>query len=256
MSELMSAEFYKLRKSVGFRVCLIVFAARDILYLILVAFLEDLLGIETTGYGQFQYLMTSFAGSAVNGMLFGFMAASLITSDYKSRDIQCMVAQGHGRAGILASKTIVYMIAIACLAFVDILIYTAGGTVMQGFGSTHMGDALLYMFRSVVCEGFVLFMMYTTCVFIAFAFTSKAASVALNILVFFFVDLGVELMPLIFKSDKLSDLLEYLPFVSVREMSEVGIDWGHAGISLVVAAAYGAAMLAATWAMFRKRDLR
>ena len=32
--------------------------------------------------------------------------------------------------------------------------------------------------------------------------------------------------------------------------------WSHAGISLAVAAAYGAVMIVATWLTFRKRDLR
>lgn len=72
----------------------------------------------------------------------------------------------------------------------------------------------------------------------------------------FLVDLGVQIMPVLFQSDVLEKILGYMPFSSVREMSQVDIDWSHAGISLAVAAAYGAVMIVATWLTFRKRDLR
>lgn len=225
MRELLSAEFYKLYKSLGFRVCLIVFFVQDIIYLISVGLVGDILGIELTGDFQFQYLLGSFSGSSVSGMLFGFIAASLITSDYKSRDIQCAIAQGHSRAHIMFSKIIVYIVAIWILSLEDILVYTIGGCICGGFGK-------------------------------AFALTSKAASVSVNLLLFFLVDLGVQIMPVLFQSDVLEKILGYMPFSSVREMSQVDIDWSHAGISLAVAAAYGAVMIVATWLTFRKRDLR
>ena len=57
MRELLPAEFYKLYKSLGFRVCLIVFFVQDIIYLISVGFVGYILGIELTGDFQFQYLL-------------------------------------------------------------------------------------------------------------------------------------------------------------------------------------------------------
>ena len=65
MRELLPAEFYKLYKSLGFRVCLIVFFVQDIIYLISVGLVGDILGIELTGDFQFQYLLGSFSGSSV-----------------------------------------------------------------------------------------------------------------------------------------------------------------------------------------------
>jgi ABC-2 type transport system permease protein len=252
----MKAEFFKLLKSVGFRTCIIVFACRDILYLLLVAFIGDEIGLEMNGYMQFEYLLTSFSGSTVSGMLFGFIAASLITTDYKSRDIQCAIAQGYSRAGIMWSKIIIYIGAIWALALMDVLIYTLGSSLIGGFGVKMTGDVALYMVRSLGLEALVLTAMYMTCVLIAFAFTSKAASVSINILLFFVIDLGVQIIPLIVKWDKISDIIDYLPFVSVSEMSNPNIDWGHAGISITVAVLYGAAMILATWQLFRKRDLK
>ena len=178
MRELLSAEFYKLYKSLGFRVCLIVFFVQDIIYLISVGLVGDILGIELTGDFQFQYLLGSFSGSSVSGMLFGFIAASLITSDYKSRDIQCAIAQGHSRAHIMFSKIIVYIVAIWILSLEDILVYTIGGCICGGFGKAFTLNVAGYMLRSIACEGFVLTMLYMTCVFLAFALTSKAASVS------------------------------------------------------------------------------
>ncbi len=256
MRRLLSAEFYKLWKSVGFRVCLIVFLVQDIIYLLSVGFVGDILGMKLNGFTQFNYLLTSFSGSTVSGMLFGFIAASVITSDYRSRDIQCAIAQGHSRAHILIAKIIVYVVAVWILAMEDIIVYIAGSSIAGGFGRAFDGTVALYMLRSIVCEGFVLTMMFMTCVFIAFSLTSKAASVSINILLFFVVDLGLTVMPLIFQSEKLEKFLSYLPFVAVKEMGDWNIDWGHAGISLAIAAVYGAAMIAATWAVFRKRDLR
>ena len=61
MRELLSAEFYKLYKSLGFRVCLIVFFVQDIIYLISVGLVGDILGIELTGDFQVQYLLGSFS---------------------------------------------------------------------------------------------------------------------------------------------------------------------------------------------------
>ncbi len=256
MRRLLSAEFYKLWKSVGFRVCLIVFFVQDVIYLLSVGFVGDLLGMELNGFEQFNYLLTSFSGSTVSGMLFGFMAASLITSDYKSRDIQCAIAQGHSRIHIMFSKIIVYVVAIWILAAEDILVYIVGSSIVGGFGRTFDGDVALYMLRSIACEGFVLTMMFMTCVFVAFSLTSKAASVSINILLFFVIDLGLTVMPLIFQSEKLEKFLSYLPFVAVNEMGEWNIDWGHAGIAMGIAAVYGVAMIVATWTVFRRRDLR
>ena len=156
MRELLPAEFYKLYKSLGFRVCLIVFFVQDIIYLISVGFVGDILGIELTGDFQFQYLLGSFSGSSVSGMLFGFIAASLITSDYKSRDIQCAIAQGHSRVHIMFAKIIVYIVAIWILSLEDILVYTVGGCICGGFGKAFTMDVAGYMLRSVACEGFVL----------------------------------------------------------------------------------------------------
>lgn len=256
MRRLLSAEFYKLWRSAGFRVCLIVFFVQDIIYLLSVGFVGDILGMELNGFDQFNYLLTSFSGSTVSGMLFGFIAASVITSDYKSRDIQCAIAQGHSRAHILIAKIIVYVVAVWILAMEDIIVYVVGSSIAGGFGRPFDGTVALYMLRSIVCEGFVLTMMFMTCVFIAFSLTSKAASVSINILLFFVLDLGLAVMPLIFQLEKLEKFLSYLPFVAVKEMGDWSIDWGHAGISLTIAAVYGAAMIAATWTVFRKRDLR
>lgn len=256
MLRLLTADFYKLWKSVGFRTCLIVFLVQDIIYLISVSFVGDLLGMELTGFSQFQYLLTSFSGSTVSGMLFGFVAASLITSDYKSRDIQCAIAQGHSRGHILLSKVIVYVVAIWILSLEDIVIYIVGASMAGGFGHSINGDTVAYMTRSLACEGFVMTMMYMTCVFVAFTLVSKAASVSVNILLFFVIDLGLQIIPMIFDSKVLTKILNYLPFNSVREMSAYSIDWGHAGTSLLVAGVYGLVMLAATWMVFRKRDLR
>ena len=237
MRELLPAEFYKLYKSLGFRVCLIVFFVQDIIYLISVVVVGDNNGIELTGDFQFQYLLGSFSGSSVSGMLFGFI-------------------EGHSRAHIMFAKIIVYIVAIWILSLEDILVYTVGGCICGGFGKAFTMDVAGYMLRSVACEGFVLTMLYMTCVFLAFALTSKAASVSVNLLLFFLVDLGVQIMPVLFQSDVLEKILGYMPFSSVREMSQVDIDWSHAGISLAVAAAYGTVMIVATWLTFRKRDLR
>lgn len=256
MADLFKAEFFKLGKSLGFRVCLIVFFAKDILYLLCVGFVGEFLGMTLDGYSQFRSVTSSFAGSSTAGMLFGFIAASLITSDYKSRDIQCAISQGHGRLSILTVKTAVYMVAVWILALEDIVVYTLGSTIVGGFGVAFSGDKLLYMLRVIVCEGFVLTMMYTTCVFFAFLFVSKAASVAVNLLVFFVIDLELQIVPYIIKNDTINDLIVYLPYISVREMAEVSINWGHAGISMLVALLYGAGMLVSTWLCFRKRDLR
>ena len=247
MRELITAEFYKLFKSVGFRVCIIVFLARDIIYLITVGFVGDILGLELTGYSQFQYLLGVFSGSSVSGMLFGFMAASLITSDYKSRDFQCAIAQGHSRGNILTVKIIIYTVALWMLSLEDVVVYIVGASIGGGFGTTFTADTLGYMLRALVCEGFVMTMMYMTCVFLAFVLSSKAASVSVNLLLFFVIDLGVQILPVLIRSDILDKILGYLPFNSVREMGQVDIDWSHAGIALAVAAAWGA---------FRKKDLR
>lgn len=184
------------------------------------------------------------------------LLASLITSDYKSRDIQCAIAQGHSRAHIMFAKIIVYIVAIWILSLEDILVYTVGGCICGGFGKEFTMDVAGYMLRSVACEGFVLTMLYMTCVFLAFALTSKAASVSVNLLLFFLVDLGVQICLCCSSRMFLEKILGYMPFSSVREMSQVDIDWSHAGISLAVAAAYGTVMIVATWLTFRKRDLR
>lgn len=260
MADLFRAEFFKLRKSLGYRVCLIAFLVKDILYLLLGSFISNYFDIGMTGFSQFEYLTSSFSGSTTAGMLFGFLAASLITNDYKSRDMQCAIAQGHGRFGILTVKAVVYTVAIWILSLEDIIMYTAGASVIGGFGESLTGDRLVYMIRTILCEGFVMAMMYTTCIFFAFLITSKAASVAVNILMFFFIDLGVELVPYILirtgVADDIEKLISYLPFVSVRGMADWGIDWSYAGLSLLIAFVYGAAMLAAAWLCFRKRDLR
>ena len=79
---------------------------------------------------------------------------------------------------------------------------------------------------------------------------------SINILLFFVIDLGLTVMPLIFQSEKLEKFLSYLPFVAVNEMGGWNIDWGHAGIAMGIAAVYGVAMIVATWTVFRRRDLR
>lgn len=255
MSNLIKAEFFKLKKSVAFRTCLIVFFCSDIMYLIILSLANELIGIDITGYAQFTNLMNNFCGSTVSGMLFGFLAAALITSDYKTGDIQCAIAQGYSRAQLLISKIIMYMTAVAILALEDVLVYTVGGTIAGGFGVKLTGDVFLYLLRSVVLEGFVLAMMYTTCIFLAFLFTSKAASVTINLLIFFVIDMGVGIMPMLIEKEWLDKLISYLPYKSVAEMSLEQLDWSHAGISLAFAAFYGICMIAASWIVFRKKDM-
>lgn len=253
MGNLMKAELFKLKKSVGLRVCIIVFLSFSLVNFVFIAAFNVR---AYTGSAYFQMCMNSLSGGSVFCMLLGFLAASIITTDYKSRDMQCAIAQGYSRSAILAVKSIIYLSTILLLSFTLMLIKMIGITLINGFGKPFDGDMLIYMLRAILTTGFMEAMTYMTCIFLAFAFTSKAASVALNILVFFILITGTGMLELILDSKAFSDAVEYLPFVAIAQVGTYAAEADYIVISMLVALVWGVLMYLATWAIFRRRNMK
>lgn len=257
MGKLLSSELFKLKKCVGLRVCLIVFLSYSALNMLLIALFEQF--SFYTGYTYFNECLGSLSGSSIYGMLLGFIASSIITTDYKSRDIQCEIAQGYSRTKILVSKSIIYTSTILIMSLILMIINVTGYSLINGFGIKLNSEVLLDMIKRVLIGGFMATMLYSACIFIAMSFTSKAASVALNILLFFVLNLGTSLVGMLFEAfnnDVFTKISAYFPFVSISEVVRPDADGKYVIISMLIALAWGALCYFGTWAIFRKRNMR
>ncbi len=257
MSKLLSSELFKLKKCIGLRVCLIVFLSYSALNMLIIGLFDQF--SFYTGYTYFNACLGSLSGSSIYGMLLGFLAASIITTDYKSRDIQCEIAQGYSRAKILVAKTIIYMSTILVMSLLLMIINTVGYSLINGFGCKFDSEVLLDMIKRVLLAGYMTTMLYTACIFLAVSFMSKAASVALNILVFFVLNLGTSLVDMLFEvfdSDIFSKIARYFPFISISEVTMPDAKGKYILISMLVALLWGVLLYVGTWAIFRKRNMR
>jgi ABC-2 type transport system permease protein len=116
MLNLIHAEFYKLVKSTGFRVCVLLSSICAVsLITIAHALAAGNMSAANTGNasGLTELMIISLLGS--------FMAGSLICGDFETKTIHDAVVCGKGRISVVICKTFVYVIIIAVLLLPYIL---------------------------------------------------------------------------------------------------------------------------------------
>jgi ABC-2 type transport system permease protein len=110
MLNLIHAEFYKLSKSTGAKVCFIlIFVSAAVLMYIshcvaIGSMSED---ISSSASGLTEIMMISLFGS--------LMAGILVCSDFETKTIHDAVASGNGRKAVVISKVLVYIVVISLL---------------------------------------------------------------------------------------------------------------------------------------------
>jgi ABC-2 type transport system permease protein len=243
-------------KCKGFWVAVIVLGAGSLLTLVTYAVYPEYLG---KGFDAFKACFEGYSSSGVFSMFMGALCASIISTDFKFRDIQCAIAQGYSRMKILLSKIIVYITAIWAVMLFNMLVQVIGASIIVGFGRELDGETAAYMLRAILSMAFMSAMLYMTCVFLSFAILSKAGAMTLDILVFLILSLvfslGSALVDYVTKTDTLENIIKYLPFFSISNVGAFNISNSQYGGYMLVGLIYGAVMFGLTWLVFRKRNL-
>lgn len=137
---------------------------------------------------------TTFAHSfSASLTIFGpvILAAFFLGSDFTHRTLQQQVAQGHSRTSIVLTKVFVYSITSSLIMLITPLLTTGVVTVVNGWGATFDGSALLYLLRVLLLVS--LLNISAVSIYVFFSFICKDVPRTLIVCAVFtivFIELG------------------------------------------------------------------
>ncbi len=265
MLNLISAEFFKLKKSTGFKLCL----------LITCICAWSLISVSHgIGTGD---LSTDISGSAsglteimVISLLGSLLAGILVCSDFESKTIHDAIAGGNGRISVVISKVFVYLLLI-CLLFLPYAFATLIGLYTYATFSSSFaisvfiniladmsGQSITFsMAGNILLLSLVTGIVYAArlsiCIPVAFKVRKPIVVMAFGFAAGFIIDLiagAAEGIPL------LSDLLTVTPFY--RDYLMISMDSSD-GIMLkaaIVSLLFLSIMTGITYLLFKKAEIK
>ena len=249
MNLLIKAEFFKLQRSLSYKIMMIgivIYSLSDLYFLKITT--NSTSGIETF-FGSLGMWGRCFLISAL-------FAGIFIAGDFSNRQIQKEITVGHSRAEILISKSFVYWL--ACLGFTIVyqVINVVGASVINGFGLNNFNEFFLYI---IIIELEFLFYysgLIMLCVLIAFIFKEIYVVSAIEIFIAIFgvqifssLASKIELINMIYKKTlfyflnniddfvyevKFDNEVPVLTIISPSQIaSNLKIEWGNLLITII-----------------------
>lgn len=139
MSNLIKAEFYKLKTSKTFKAILILMLIQSILCHIL---------FSSSMTGK-QVLIQVFAAQEFLSLyiIIGVFAAYYIGDEFSSGCIKNLIAYGHKRQDIVIAKSIAYFVGIAIITLISPILITIINTVMNGYGEIFTLNSFAFILK-------------------------------------------------------------------------------------------------------------
>lgn len=247
MSNLILAEWFKLRKDPVFQALWMV--------MIVVAVVFSLLQLnddkDITGIVLFA--KATAGNTYFLKLLLSVLAGFFISSEYANGVMKRTASAGSSRSRIYASKLAVYAPGVGFIALLFPLCNAIVGSLLFGFGSLAEVDATLYLFRTL---GFTLLFAVafaSIAAWFAVSLMDNGKTIGVSIVFFLFVDglanfIGIY-VPLVKK------MYAYSPFYLFTQSAEYRLDAGDIGLSLVAVLTFVAFALLGMH-VFRKQEIK
>lgn len=174
MGNLLKAEFFKLHKSLGYKVLLVVCVGIGVIFGIVV--IRN--GSEAKGA---DYVAIMGSGFLYNVVLMSIFAADYIGSAYTNRTFAAEIACGASRRELFTAKLIVFFIGILPLIIVYDLVTVFILTVQNGFGMAWNMHTIRFITQRIVFSILCNFSMGSYIMLNAYLVKNKVAAIGSGI---------------------------------------------------------------------------
>lgn len=262
MSRLLKIEFIKIRKSLAFKVTLLICALMCLmnvgLYVVMNNFTEvteDILDMSINGY-------TMFYSCVVNSsdilMLSTIVICIIIGGDFSSRTLQSQIVAGYSRTQIVISRFISSFVLLFIFATVYTLIISGGVTLFIGFGKPFtwkiLGEMLVSFFMSV----FMSYAIMTLYLLIIFIFRSVGPSLGVAMPIMLVGTSIIQILATL--NDVAEKIVSFTPSGQLLVLENISFDTSFGAMGyfkfFAVGLVYMAIMITSVIFTFRKAELK
>lgn len=258
MYNMITAEFYKIKKSTSFKVLFIILFCAGLLMVMLSKGLTAALTDMNNGEAFLQTGSETFYQAITDSglyLIFGAIFASLyIGAEFEHRTLQNALTGGVSRITFLAAKAVGFYAALFLLMLPYMFTFTAGTTLLYGFG----------MELSLAAAGNML-LTFLTCyasyasltglvILLAFLLKKTGAVVALGLCIFILIPSILEMIAMIFPAMK--KLLALTPLGLDAQLLKAGAPGSYYAGRLLIAAIWLILLLLASYGVFRRDELK
>jgi ABC-type transport system involved in multi-copper enzyme maturation permease subunit len=257
---IVKSEFYKLKKSKIFVICMLCCALLAVFSVILANAMQSgvmrrgmEVAAETTGTLTGVSLLEQTLGMDFLPTIFAVFVSIFVASEFASGAMKNYVSKGYSRMKIYLSKWLVCSVAVMAMYLINIVLACAIGSVIWGFDPS--GQASLSSIAGMVLiEAFLLLAYTSVFVFLSVFLRSSGASIAVNICA---VSLFSTLLMLTtFITGDSITLSNYWISSNVSALATLTPDSGAISQGLIVGFVYlvGCTILGAM--LFQKKDIK
>ncbi len=183
-------------------------------------------------------------------------AGKFICSDFQNRTIQEAVSRGWNRAEVLISTTLVYFAGLAALMLPYPIIIGVLMVVRPEFGIPFTPEIILGMIGALLIAILITAAMMSLCVLFSFVFRKSSTTIILGLVILL---IGIPVI-LSFGLGQavpaLTELLSWTPFSPGILISDTAAGAGAYLKAIVSGILCIAVVLAATWGIFRRAELK
>ena len=244
MSDLMKWEFKNLIRSKAFWGMGIAFVASTVLFLMI-----PLCEGGHTGYQLYLENLNNF--NSLMLFLAGIFAGIHITGAFEDRKIQSAVMAGNTRFGILITKAVSFLVAMA-----SFFISSVGISTLVAFASVGVGEVEGSFFVSVIVRGFVMLLadisFVSICLVISMLIKNQGASITVNLLSLILLYCGCEAL---FGFEWCAKLLRYTPVGQILYLFS-DVSGGNLMTACAVSVVGIAAAVGVSYIKFSKEELK
>jgi len=253
MYNLLKSEFFKLKRSSGFVVLLILSLVFGIISTISFAFGEIIgSGINQSGHDAYfliftdlRTLMLIFAG-AFSGIFIG--------EDFSCRAFQAEIAMGNSRLKVMLNKTVVYMVGICLMIFIWLVVVLSGTTIVNGFGESLSFELIANMIRAGLVFSLHICACSMICVLVSVILKNKGSILAINFLLLVIIDGIFQVFSML--NDKGLTIYAKTPFIQSLLSASPQMSGSELLISISIATVSIMSLFSISYVVFRRCELK
>lgn len=256
MSKLLQIEFAKIKKSLAFKITLIICALMCLMTVAIYTVVSnvsefDVLGISITGYDMF---ITCVTDSSDVLMLVTIVTCIMIGGDFSARTLQGQIVAGYSRTKIIISRLISSFVLMFVFSLVYTLIISGGITLLVGFGKEFTAKVAGEMILSYIMSLFMSYAIMTLYLLIIFIFKSVGPSLGITMPIMLVGTSIIQMLGIVSEmAEKIISFTPYGQLLVIGDFTLKGLDYVK---FFTVGIVYMAVIVAIMIFTFRKAELK
>lgn len=258
MFNLLKIEFIKLKKSLAFKISLLICALMCLMSVAIYALMsnfseitDEVLGMSINGYTMFY---TSIRDSSDVLMIVTIVTCIMIGGDFSARTLQGQIVAGYSRTQIIISRFISSFALLFIFSLVYTLIISGGVSIFIGFGTTFTAKLFGEMVLSFFMSLFMSYAIMTLYLLIIFIFKSVGTSLGVTMPVML---VGTSIIQILASVNEIAEkIVSFTPYGQLMVLGDLSLDAmayvKFFGVGLV----YMVIMIVAVIFSFRKAELK